>query len=671
MPPVYKWHAAAGERSDDDWHAHFQRGAEFLAAGEFAQAAGEFQRVLAVAPQTAEAHNNLGVALKRQKKYNEAGAAFQKAIAVRDDFIEAYVNLGDTLRLLNRLEEAKLCLKAALDIDPNCAAAHNNLGIVHRRLGESEAARECFHRALQLQPDDVDAANNLGNLLAAENQDAAAEEQFTQAVANDAQSLDAHNHLGLLRHRQGRLEEAEQEFQAAIELDPNYIHAHVNLGVLYQHQGRVKEAQQSARRALEIDPSFTTAHSNLLIALGYDADVSVEELYAEHQRWNQTHAAKLTPKQNHPHNPDPHRAIRVGYVSPDFRDHPVATFVEPLIRRHRRSKFEVVCYSDAPKADAKTELLRGLADRWQDVAALSDAELAAKIAEDRIDILVDLAGHTAGNRLLTFAQRPAPVQISMIGYGWTTGLETIDFRVTDETCDPAGETERHTEELLRVPSGHFAFCPPVEAPEVTRPPVLKNRFITFGSFNNLAKIGPPVIELWAEILKGIPNSRLMLKNAAFQDRGVCERYWGLLERRNVSRGRVIFRGYAETAADHLAAYNDVDIALDPFPYTGATTTCEALWMGVPVITLRGDSYVGRMSAGILSQAGYPHLIADMPLQYVSTAVGLGSDISQLEELRHGLRGRLQSSSLCETTAIVSEIESAYRDAWRRWCEAGC
>ncbi|TWU13130.1 TPR repeat-containing protein YrrB [Symmachiella macrocystis] len=663
----YKLHAPAANAAAD-LSGHFLRGNESLAAGDYRQAVECYHQVLAVSPDLAEAHNNLGVALKRQQQFDDAGVAFQRAVAARPDFVDAYVNLGDTLRQLDRLEEARICLQAALDIDPNCPAAYNNLGIVQRRLGDNDAAIQSFQQALRLQPNHASAADNLGNVLAQTNRLEEAEVQFAQAACTDAQALSAHNHMGLLRQRQGRLREAEQEFQTAIQLDASSATAHLNLGVLYLYEGRVKEAQYCFRQTLQLQPQFIKAHSNLLISLGYDPGVDLDELFDEHLRWQQQHAADIPHITTHANSPQPRRRLRIGYISIDFRRHPVASFIEPILKLRNTSEVEVVCYSDVPAPDAVTERLEKLADEWHNVAGMADAELVERIQQDGIDVLVDLAGHTAGNRLLVFAQKPAPVQFSMLGYGNTTGLTTIDCRITDAICDSPEEPCRHTETLVRIPAGSFTFAPPQSAPDVQPPPALKNRYVTFGSCNKLAKIGPDVIAVWAEILAAIPNSRLRLKNGAFGDEKVRQRFHELFRQHHIPAERIQFQGFVESEEEHLAAYHHVDVALDPFPYTGATTTCEALWMGVPVVTLRGANYVGRMSAGILNQTGYGYLTAASKPQYISTAIGIASDVAQLSEIRNDLRQQLQSSSLCQPEPIVAEIESAYRTAWQHWCQ---
>lgn len=666
MARFYKLHRPATDIAIPEATALLQSGDALLAEGDYQRAAAQYQQVLASDPRSVVAHNNLGVAYKRQNLLNEAGIAFQQAVSLQTNFVEAYVNLGDTLRLMERLQESEMVLRAALDIDADCAEAHNNLGILLRRRGELDQAAQSFQRALALRPDYADAAHNLGNLEAARGCSQQAATNFQRAVIS-ANSADAHNSLALLYQREGRWSEAESEFQHALDLDSHHIHAWINFGVLRQCQGRIADAQHHYRRALEIEPRFAQAHSNLLISLGYDPQIDLEELHAEHLRWEAQQTKHLSRRTKHDNDPDPQRRLKIGYVSPDFREHPVAHCIEPILRSHNRRNVSVICYSDAPREDEVTARLRELSDVWRNSSTASDEELDRIIQRDEIDILIDLSGHTAGNRLLVFARKPAPIQFSFLGYGNTSGLSAIDYRITDPACDSVDEPSYYAEQLIWLPEGHFSYQPPNSVEEVQPPPALARKFVTFGSFNNLAKIGPEVISLWARILAEIPNSRLLLKNGTFADQATCDRFLTQFAERGIAAERIELRGYSAEKDAHLADYHDVDVALDPFPYTGATTTCEALWMGVPVVTLRGKNYVGRLSASILTYSGCPYLIADSPKRYVSTAIGLASDIGQLEELRSKLRKQLTESTLCNGK-VATALEAEYRRAWQEYCQ---
>jgi predicted O-linked N-acetylglucosamine transferase (SPINDLY family) len=368
---------------------------------------------------------------------------------------------------------------------------------------------------------------------------------------------------------------------------------------------------------------------------------------------------------------DPARKLRVGYVSADFRQHAVASFIEPIIAAHDRTQVSVTCYSDG-MPDAVTARLREVArpDAWRDVRPLTDEALARQIIDDKIDILVDLAGHTSGNRLLTFARRPAPVQITYCGYPGTTGLAAIGWRLTDALADPPGDADRqHAEQLWRLPHGFLCFQPDPELGTPSRPPCSLNggTAVTFGSFNNLSKLGDEVLAAWARILEGVPGSRLFLKSRALTDEEPRQRLRRVFADHGIAPQRLEFAPYAATTQDHLSLYSQVDLALDPFPYNGTTTTCEALWMGVPVLSLGGKTHAGRVGASLLNAVGFPELVVGSIDKYVAAAVALAADRERLATYRAELRPRMTSSPLTNPRLITADIESAYREMWRQFC----
>jgi predicted O-linked N-acetylglucosamine transferase (SPINDLY family) len=370
----------------------------------------------------------------------------------------------------------------------------------------------------------------------------------------------------------------------------------------------------------------------------------------------------------HPNHPDPERRLRVGYVSPDFREHSVSAFLDPVIAGHDRRWFEVFCYAEVVRPDDTTARFRGLSDGWCSTLGMTDGAVAGRIRDDGIDILVDLAGHTAGNRLRVFAERPAPVQVTWLGYPNTTGLSAMDYRLSDAVADPAGEADAlHSETLVRLANGFLCFAPPADAPEVGETPALATGQVTFGSFNNLAKVTPDVVEAWADILNRIPNSRLVLKSRPLADEKTRERYLEMFGAHGVDPGRVELCSWIASKSGHLGAYERLDIGLDPFPYNGTTTTCEALWMGVPVVTLGGDRHAGRVGASILARVGLAGLVAETKADYVEQAVALAGDLDRLSALRGGLRSRMEKSPLCDAGGFARDIEAAYREMWRRVC----
>jgi predicted O-linked N-acetylglucosamine transferase (SPINDLY family) len=386
------------------------------------------------------------------------------------------------------------------------------------------------------------------------------------------------------------------------------------------------------------------------------------QLFQEHLEWGRhcPHSAMLHKRPSDNEG----RPLRIGYLSPDFCSHPVAFFIEPLLARHDRSSFEVFCYSDVAHPDGITTHFRRLVPAWRDIRHLSDDELARRIHADRIDILVDVAGHTANNRLRVFACKPAPLQVTWLGYPNTTGLAAMDYRLTDAWADPPGETEHwHSETLIRLQGGFLCYRP-LEGVSVTAPPCLTTRHVTFGSFNNLAKVTPEVIAVWSRLLRRVPTARLLLKTKPLRDKDTQEAVYEQFARYGVDRGRVDLIGWVEKMGDHMGLYGRVDIALDTFPYNGTTTTCEALWMGVPVVTLAGGTHAGRVGVSLLSRIGLSEFIAGTPDEYIELAVQLANDRERLDRLRNHLRGQVAASSLCDAESFARNVEASYRTIWQ-------
>ncbi|MDH5512213.1 MAG: hypothetical protein OEY27_03280, partial [Gammaproteobacteria bacterium] len=452
---------------------------------------------------------------------------------------------------------------------------------------------------------------------------------------------------------------------------PENFHATVNhyIANVLKAQGKMREANKHYRQALALNPAMPGVHSDMLLALNYDPP-DPNEVFSEHMEWSRRHAYTGPAAYQHKQSRDPERTMRIGYLSPDLYHHAVTFFFEPLISKCDRSRFETVCYSARQKSDHVTTRLRSLSTLWREVFAMNDKQVADQIYADQIDILVDLTGHMGENRLPVFSRKPAPIQISWLGYPNTTGLSAIDYRLTDATADPPGLTDRYyTERLFRLPRGFLCYRPSETAPGVGPLPAATSDSVTFGSFNNLSKITPGTIELWSTILHGVSNSRLVLKNASFTDISTRQPYYQAFERFGIGRDRIDFRGLSLDLADHQSVYNEIDVALDPFPYNGATTTCESLWMGVPVITLAGKWHAGRVGASILTQAGLTELIGSSFEDYVRIAVELANDPARLSEWRRTLRARMEASPLCDEKAFARAVEEAYRTMWKSWCES--
>jgi predicted O-linked N-acetylglucosamine transferase (SPINDLY family) len=379
------------------------------------------------------------------------------------------------------------------------------------------------------------------------------------------------------------------------------------------------------------------------------------------------HESDKTPSAGFRNQPDPERRLKIGYVSPDFRTHSVAYFFEGLLRWHDNKVVETFCYALTPHKDETTERLQQQASVWRDVSTLDDAALVKQARADGIDILVDLAGHTARNRLTVFAARAAPVQMTYLGYPSTTGLSRMDYRLTDERADPPGEEAFHSERLVRLPGCFLCYQPPLRSPSVAGAPMVHNGYITFGSFNNLAKINANVVALWSEILQAVPGSRLLIKNPSLTDGVTAERYRAMFDTHGISSDRTELLGLVPDPQAHLDTYRRIDIALDTFPYNGTTTTCEALYMGVPVITLAGQAHAGRVGLSILGNLGLDELIARSPDDYVSCAASLATNQERICDLRNTLRERLLTSAICDADSFARKVEQAFRQIWHDWC----
>ncbi len=569
-----------------------------------------------------------------------------------------------------RLAEAEVWCRRALAAEPGHADALHLLGVIARRAGRHEAAVQLIGEAIKRNGRDPLYHYNLGNALDDLGRLDEAATAYRRATDLNPDFAEAHFNLGFAFQNHRKFDEAIAAFRRAIEVRPDYAEAHSNLGVALQGQGKLDEAIAAYRRAIEVRPDHADAQSNLLMCLNYHDEITADRVFAAHREWGARVARQARPPAAYANARDAERRLRIGYVSPDFRQHSVAYFVEPLLKGHDRQAVEVFCYAEVARPDAATARLRGLADCWRATVGLSDDELADRIRADGVDILVDLAGHTANNRLGVFARRPAPVQATWLGYPNTTGLDAIDYRLVDAVTDPPGAADAlASETLVRLEGGFLCYGGAPDAPEPAAPPCLKNGAATFGSANNGAKVSTAAFDAWARLLVRLPEARLLLKGPQFGDATARALLLARLAERGVAAERVELMAWLPDKAAHLAVYDRIDVALDPFPYNGATTTCEALWMGVPVVTLRGDRHAGRVGASLLSQIGLTDLVADSVENYVEIAAALAGDRERLTDLRGSLRPRMAASPLCDGPAFARKIEAAFRRMWRGWCEA--
>ena len=520
----------------------------------------------------------------------------------------------------------------AIALNPLCAGYHNDLGEVYYALRKIPAAIACYQRAKELQPQLAEADNNLGNALTC----------------------------------QGQLEAAVACFRRAIQIKPELAEAHNNLGSVLAQQGEFDEAIACVRRALQLNPDYAEAQANLTSILNYSLDGDAREIYEEYRRWNEQYAEPLRRFQRpHPNDRSPGRRLRIGYVSPDFRQHPVGRFLLPLLESHDRQAVEVLCYASVRVPDDVTDRCRACAHVWRNALDLSDAQLAEAVRRDQIDILVDLTMHMQDHRLLVFARKPAPVQVTYLAYCGTTGLSAIDYRLTDPYLDPPDQAEPfYSEQSIRLPETYWCYRPLIETPQVQAPPASTAGHVTFGCLNNFCKVTPTTLAMWGRLLQAMPEARLLLHAHEGSHR---DRVRDKLARQGVSPGRLTFVDLLPVA-EYFRLYDRIDVALDTFPHGGGTTTCDALWMGVPVVSLAGQRAVGRGGLSILSNVGLPDLVARDADQYLRIALDLAGDLPRLRELRASLRDRMRNSPLMDAPRFARNVEAAYRLMWQRWCD---
>jgi protein O-GlcNAc transferase len=647
--------------------AHYCLGVALARKGALPQAADSLRRAIASKPNLVEAHDLLGEVLHRSGRWTEAAIAYREALRLRPDSAVTHSNLGMALYETGAVEDAVANLERAVTLRPDLAATHNNLGAIHHRRGNLVDAAQSFRQALALEPDLAAAHNNLGLVLKDEGRWDEAYDRFQRARTLQPDLADTHHNLGLVHKQRGQLDAAVACYRQAIALQPNFATAHNNLGNVLKDMGRLDEALASFQCAVKCQPDLVDAHSNLVYSLLFAADLPPASLRAELEAWERQHAAPLAVDMRpHLNERSPGRRLRVGYVSPNFNDHCQALFMLPLLEAHNRTAFEIYAYASVPAPDQMTDRLRRKVDVWRDALRLSDAQLAERIRADGIDVLVDVTMHMAHHRLLTFARKPAPVQITWLAYPGTTGLKTFDARLTDPHLDPPGLFEAHySEDSVRLPDTFWCYHPLTEQPCVNPLPAITRGHITFGCLNNFCKVNAKVLRLWAQVLAAVPKSRLLVLCPEGSHRQATH---AVFEAEGVTPDRVEFLA-PRPRARYLEVYHLIDVCLDTSPYNGHTTSLDSYWMGVPVVTLVGASIVGRAGWSQLSNLGLTELAAHSPEGFVRIASELAGDRPRLASLRAMLRKRMQDSPLMDAPRFARAIEEVFRDRWQRWCAA--
>ena len=613
--------------------ALIQEGLAQFNKGNLEQAEAAFANILLVQPQEPNASNLLGLLRKAQGRFKEAEALHRQAIRGIPQAGGYHNNLGTALRLQGRVPEALAAYRSAIRYEPTNGDFHLNLGRLLWRSGEFRAALNAIEAGVQTAPRDAELISYLGEILG----------QF------------GNGHLAIAHHRR------------ALDLEPRNASLWGDLGSTYLKLGNAEAAKQAYERCLELNPNADSVSQALLLVHLYLGDLTHQEETDLHRTWGNTFLP-TRPEPEWGNTPDTERRLRIGFLSPDFREHSVSKFLEPVLQSLDRSQVEVFVYSVSTlPLDVVSARMKSFSDCWRDVAWQGIEELIATIRGDQVDILLELAGHSEGARLDVIAARAAPIQVFWIGYPGTTGVAAFDARFTDAIVDPPEETQCSWEDLIRLPRGFHCFRPSPAAPPVADLPALHRGQVTFGSFNNLSKHGPLVLKTWASLLHRIPGSRLIMKSNQDGDPYPMERVFKAFEREGIAAARLELLGRTESHAEHLALYNRMDIALDTFPYNGVTTTCEALWMGVPVLTLHGDRPTARYGASLLTQAGLTDFIAQDLEDYQARAERWSQDLKALSGLRAGLREKLRRSPLLDAQGFAKDLERALRDQWRNWC----
>lgn len=644
---------------------HSNLGDALQTQGRLDEAIASYRKALRLDPDLVEVHYNLGDALREREDPDEAAASYRRAIELKPDYADAYNNLGNVLKNQDKLDEAAAAYEQAIRLKPDFAEAYNNLGVIFQKQDKLNETIACCRQAVSIKPDFAEAYNNLAEAFYALGRLDEAIASNKRALEIRPDSAETYNSLGTALRECGRLDEAAACGRQALLFKPDFAEAYNGLGNTLQAQGRLDEAIACYRQVLSLKPDSTIAYSNLLYTMQYMDTITPAEVFSEHQRYAECFETPLKMHwRPHANSRDPERRLRIGYVSADFYNHAVAFFIEPILANHDKSQVEIYCYYNHNKHDAHTDLIAASADHWLACARMSDDQLAERIRADGIDILIDLSGHTGYNRLPVFARKPAPVQATWIGYAGSTGLTAMDYRITNAEMDPPGLTERyHSESLLRMPDSGVAYRPEPGCLPVNPLPALSADTFVFASLNNLIKINPSVVNLWARILKALPHARLIFGNIT--DDGIRQRVIERFGQAGVEVDRLILQPRM-SFSEYLALHHTIDLALDPFPYNGGTTTMHSLWMGVPVITLAGEHVVSRVGVSALSRLGLDTFITHSEEEYLQRAIQIAQDLSGLDRVRQSLRERMSGTN-CEPGSITRHLEMAYRDMWRKWC----
>lgn len=635
--------------------------------GQQTASVSSFQRALDLNQDYSEAHSNLALVYLEMGDNKRSVRHFTRAIELNPENMDALGNLGNAYRGSGDLDSAIACYQAVIDKQPELPHAHCHLGVALQELGRYDDAMAAYRKAISIDKGFSDAYINLGLVLQELGQLADAAQQFHAALSLNSESVEAHSNLGVVLQQQALPDQALRHLEKAIALAPDHAKAHANLGTVLLELGDAKKAVSCFQQALILQPQFPTAYSNLMLGRLYLADTDKTEILNLACKINNQFSESAIPDRAFSNIPDANRRLKVGFVSSDLRRHPVSSFLENLWAELPSDKIDTFAYATSPIEDDVSQRLKKSIGKWHNISKLPADKKAACILDDQIDILIDLGGHTAQNNLDVFALKPAPVQVSWLGYSATTGLKAMDYILGDPWVTPEQDENQYSERIWRLPNSYLCYSPPDIALEVAPTPALERGYITFGTFNNLTKLTDQAIACWSDVLLNVPESRLLLKakqldlpafrqhlHSRFMDCGVAPERIQLLER-------------TAGIEDHFSLYNQIDIALDPFPYSGTTTTCEALWMGVPVLSLKGDRFVARVGESFLKNTGLDDWVAHSTQELIDKATSYSQDSAALNSLRQNIRSKFIKSPACDAQLFARHMSAALINMWGKWC----
>ena len=602
-------------------------------------------------------------------RLQNAERLYHEALAIYPEHPDALNMLGVIAMRTGRSSMAGELFQRAINATPGISQYHGNLGLALARQGRLEEAIAAYRKSLSLKPDYADSYNNLGNALLATGSVSEAVDAFMAAIKHRPDFVEAHSNLGSALQKLGKVDEGVAEYRKAIALNPNYAQAHNNLANGLRDLGKIDGACAELRTAMRLAPGNTAIGSNYVYTMSYHPATGSEDLCRAERQWNQQHAAPLSKLiANHSNDRNPDRKLRIGYISGDFRDHIAGKMILPLLLHRDRKQFEVLCYYNGVQSDEMTAKFRAQSDGFRSIVGMDDDSAARQIRSDSIDILVDCSGHMGGNRLLVVARKPAPVQIMFISYPGSTGLDALDYRLTDPYLDPPGTDESlYSEKTIHLSDTFWCFDPEsMDAPRepINELPAIKNGYVTFGCVNNFVKVNDGVLELWSRVMREVPNSHLLLLAPEGEGR---RRVTEKMKKEGIESSRLEFVPRVGRE-EYLRYFSRMDIGLDTVPYNGHTTSLDGMWMGVATVTLMGRTIVGRAGFSELSNVGLSELSAKTPEEFVRVASDLGKDVDRQRQLREGMRERMARSPLCDAARWVSNVESVYRQVWRKWCE---